>query len=434
MKRQLFKKLIAWKNRSDRKPLLLQGARQVGKTYLVKQFGKEEYKDLIYLNFEQDNELDILFSNKLEPEDLIEKISLYFGRKIVAKDTLLFFDEVQVSQRALTSLKYFMELAPQYNIIAAGSLLGVSVGKTSSFPVGKVDFLTLYPLSFREYLMANDEDLLADFLLKLKGDSSISEVIHNKLSEYFKMYLFLGGMPEVVQSYISQKDIVKTRKIQDDILASYKRDFSKYATSSQAVKNIEIWDSIPYQLAKENKKFKYSEVKQKGRSSMYDQSIEWLNSAGLVHPAYNLSAPKLPLGGYADKSKFKLYTLDTGLLGAMLRITSEIILSKSSLFQEYNGAFIENYVANALTAKGESELYYWTSRGEAEVDFVIQNNQEIIPLEIKSGSNRNLKSLQSYASKYNPKVICRSSPRNLIRSDNFINIPLYLVDRVKELV
>ena len=434
MKRILYNELVLWKEDLDRKPLLLQGARQVGKTYLVKKFGYNEFKKFVYLNFEQDTELIKLFDGDLSPTKLVARLSLYIGKPIVAKDTLLFFDEVQVSPRTITSLKYFQEMAPEYYVIAAGSLLGVSISKASSFPVGKVNFMTLYPLVFVEYLMAISEDILAEYILNLTSDSRIPDAIHEKLSKHYKLYLYLGGMPEVVQSYIDKKDIQKVRNIQNDILSSYYRDFSKYAAKSQTIKNIEVWNSIPYQLAKENKKFKYSDVKKKARASMFAQSIEWLQLAGLVHIVYNVSTPKLPLGGYADQNKFKLFMLDTGLLGAMLQLTSDIILKKTALFTEYNGAFIENYVAMSLAANSNSNLYYWTSRGEAEVDFLVVKDNEILPIEIKSGTSRNLKSLQSYASKYSPKTICRSSPRNLTKTNNFINIPLYAIGQWKSIL
>ncbi|MCD4793018.1 MAG: ATP-binding protein [Bacteroidales bacterium] len=427
MKRTLYHKLLKWKQSKNRKPLLLQGARQVGKTYLINQFGKSEYKNLVYLNFEQTPNLETLFHKELLPEKIIYNISLYLGKKISFEDTLLFFDEIQIAPKVLTSLKYFLEQAPQYHIIAAGSLLGVSVGKKNSFPVGKVNFMTLYPMTFSEYLIAIGENL-SDETLKNKIQAqaeALPELIHEKLLSHLKTYLFLGGMPEVLQEYINNKDIVAVREIQNDILKAYKRDFSKYTEKSQAIKTSELWNSIPYQLAKENKKFKYSDVRKKSRASTFENTIEWLNNAGLINIAYNISVPKLPLSGYADYSKFKIYLLDTGLLGAMLNVPSKIIIEPNKLFSEYKGAFIENYVANELVSNSEKELFYWTSRSEAEVDFIIQKEDEIYPTEVKSGLNRNMKSLRSYADKYNPKLLYRISPRNFVQSDNFINLPLY---------
>jgi len=434
MKRILYESLLRWKKDINRKPLLLQGARQVGKTYLINEFAKGEYSDYIYLNFEQNPDLKTLFLGDLNPQNIINNISLYLGRRISSSDTLIFFDEIQAAPEAITSLKYFYEQAPEYHIISAGSLLGVSVGKQSSFPVGKVNFITLYPMSFKEYLIAFSEELLVERLTEIKSIESLPEVIHEKLINHLKMYLYLGGMPEVLQNYLDNKDVASARKIQNDILEAYSRDFSKYTDRSQAIKTSELWGSIPYQLAKENKKFKYSEVRKNGRASLFEQTIEWLKKTGLINIAYNISVPKLPLAGYADRTKFKIYLLDTGLLGAMLNLTSEIIIKGSELFSEYNGAFIENFVANELKILGNKELFYWTSKSDAEVDFVLQIENEIYPIEVKSGTNRTLKSLRSYAEKYNPKIICRVSPRNFIRDNEFINIPLYSVFNLQNLI
>ncbi|GBD87356.1 hypothetical protein BMS3Abin03_01288 [bacterium BMS3Abin03] len=434
MKRILYDELLKWKKIPNRKPLLLQGARQVGKTYLITVFGQKEYSDTVYLNFEQEPEIGTLFAGSLNPENLIENISLYIGRKITPNNLLIIFDEIQVSEEAISSLKYFYEQAPEYHIIAAGSLLGVSVGKQKSFPVGKVNFMTMNPMNFAEYLMAFDEELLLEKLTKIKTVEPLSEVLHNKLLSHFKMYLFLGGMPEVVQNYLDNRDVVVARTLQNEILESYSRDFSKYTVKSQTIKTSEVWNSIPYQLAKENKKFKYSDVRKRARASMFEQTIEWLKKAGLIYLAYNVNTSKIPLSGYADRTKFKVYLIDTGILGAMLNISSDIILKGSELFSEYNGAFIENYVASELTSLGNKELFYWTSRSDAEVDFLIQLQNKIFPVEIKSGTSRNLKSLRSYANRYNPEFIIRVSPRNFIKDKDFINIPLYAVFNLHNLI
>ncbi len=422
MQRALYKNLLEWKVSSRRKPLLIQGARQVGKTWLINEFGKTAYADYIYLNFEQTPGLKSLFANELSPKKIIENIGLLLGRKIYGENTLICFDEIQNCPEALTSLKYFQEHAPEFHIIAAGSLLGVSLGKTSSFPVGKVNFLTLYPLSFAEYLDAIGESMLAT---KLNMLETLPEALHEKLLELLKMYFFLGGMPEVVVDYVQNKDIKAARQIQRDILNAYQRDFSKYSEPSQAIKVTEIWQSVPFQMAKENKKFMYSDVKNNARANNYQQSIEWLKNAGLIHVVSQIRAAKLPISGYADLSKFKIYVLDTGLLGAMLNLTSDIILKPNELFLEYNGAFVENYTCLELIKLLEQDVFYWTSEREAEVDFVFQLENDIYPLEVKSGSSRNTKSLRSYADKYTPKLLLRASPRNFIRSEEFINIPLY---------
>ena len=432
MKRALYKQLIDWKNSTKRKPLLLQGARQVGKTFLVSEFGKNEYKNFVYLNFEQNPNLTSLFDGDLNPKNIINNISLYLGVKINSEDTLLFFDEIQESPKALTSLKYFNEQSPEFHVIAAGSLLGVSVNKASSFPVGKVNFLTLHPLSFIEFIEASDGSLLSSMLKEMKEVTALSELVHEKLLRLLKMYLFVGGMPEVVQDYITNNDIVTVRKIQNDILESYQRDFSKYTDKKQSIKISELWSSIPFQLARENKKFKYADVKKGGRSNKYEQTIEWLQKAGLVNIAYNVSVPNLPLSAFSDISKFKLYLFDNGLLGAMLNISSSIIIDvKNTLFEQFNGAFVENFVASELVAYNDEKLFYWTSNSDAEVDFLIQRNNKVFPIEVKSGMSRNTKSLTSYTTKYTPELTYRVSPRNFHQSDKFINIPLYLVSYLR---
>ncbi len=433
MKRSLYSELLKWKNSKNRKPLLLQGARQVGKTYFVTEFAKKEYNHFIYLNFEQNPELRTLFQQELNPQTIIENITIFTGQKIFPGETLLFFDEIQTVPEVLTSLKYFNEQAPDYHIVAAGSLLGISIGKPTSFPVGKVNFLSMYPMSFMEYLWAENEELLAGKIQGIIEEGTLPEIIHNKLIKYYKQYLYTGGMPEAVSSYITEKDVFLVRNIQNEILEAYKRDFSKYTEKTQAIKTIELWQSIPYQLAKENKKFKYSEVRKKGRASYYDSTIEWLKNAGLINIVYNVSSPKMPLAGYADYSKFKIYLLDTGLLGALLKLPASIILFPEDIFREYNGAFIENFVAQELTCYGNKPLFYWTSKSDAEVDFILQREKAIYPLEVKSGTSLNLKSLKSYADKYHPKLTFRASPRNFIQSGNFINIPLYAINVLNQI-
>lgn len=423
MKRDLYQTLLAWKISSKRKPLILQGARQVGKTWLINQFAKNEYKHYVYLNFELQPELMQLFSGDLSPNKLIENLGFYMSKKINSQDTLLCFDEIQICPRALTSLKYFQEKAPQIHLIAAGSLLGVSIGKQSSFPVGKVNFLTLYPLSLREYLNASGEELLVNQISQ--QISNLPDIIHEKLLFHLKRYLFLGGMPEVVSEYLENKNISEVRKIQRDILSSFQNDFSKYTNPANAIKLSEVWNSIPYQLAKENKKFKYSEVKKKARASTYEQTIEWLKRAGLIHVVSNVRTAKIPISGYADYSKFKIFMLDTGLLGAKLDLSAAMILHPNNLFKEYNGAFLENYVCLELIKCLKKPLFYWNSERIAEVDFLFQWEKEIIPLEVKSGTNKNTKSLRIYANKFKPKRLMRTSPRNYTSSEDFENIPLY---------
>lgn len=434
MRRELYHNLIEWKKDTRRKPLLLQGVRQVGKTWLIEHFGKNEYTNYIYVNFEETPEAKSIFSSDLIPQKIIENIGLWKNIKINKTDTLIFFDEIQLCPEAITSLKYFQEKAPEYHVISAGSLLGVSIGKSTGFPVGKVNFLTLYPLSFKEFLMALNEDLLVERLTLHQVEKSIPEIVHTKLIDYFKMYLFLGGMPEVIRDYIENKDIKGARQIQFEILKSYHRDFSKYASSFEALKIAAIWGSVPSQLAKENKKFKFSLIHDKARSNTYELAMEWLKKAGLLYLVYQLKVAKLPLAGYADLSKFKIFSLDTGLLGAMLNISSEIIIKPDSLFTEYNGAFIENYVCSELKRMTEEEIYYWTSDREAEVDFIIHYQDEIVPIEVKSGLSKDLKSLRIFEEKFKSKRIIRVSPRIFVKHDSFINIPLYGIMGLKSIL
>lgn len=428
MQRLLYKNLLEWKGSKPRKPLLLQGARQTGKTWLISEFGKREYMHFVYLNFEEMPDLVQLFKEGLSPDKIIENLGLYMGYKISHEHTLLFFDEIQSAPKALTSLKYFQEKAPEYHIIAAGSLLGISVGKTSTFPVGKVNFMNLFPMNFTEYLMAAGEEQICKKLFEMKTPNQLPDVIHDKLLGHLKIFMFLGGMPEVVAEYVQNKNVQHVRRIQKDILNAYERDFSKYTEKSQAIKTSEVWNSLPNQLSRENKKFKYSDVRKNSRASSYEQTMEWLSKAGLIYKVKNISVPKLPLSGFADAGKFKVYMHDTGLLGAMLNLSSAMILEPTALFSEYNGAFTENFVACELISHGHEELFYWTSGNAAEVDFIIANNGIIMPIEVKSGLNKNKKSLQSYAEKYKPEMVYRLSPRNLIQSENFTNLPLYAVN------
>ena len=434
MDRHLYQRLLEWKTGQDRKPMLLQGARQVGKTYLLRQLGEREYAAIAYLNFERTPELASLFDLSLDPTTLIESMSAAVGKPIRAGETLIFLDEIQACPRALTSLKYFCEEAPEYHVAAAGSLLGVSVGKTTSFPVGKVSFMTLYPMSFFEYLSAAGEDLLMAELAKRRACAAMPQLLHDKLTRSLKYFLFLGGMPEVIQHYLEHRDIEAVRHIQGEILQAYERDFSKHTSANTAIRIAEIWRSIPSQLARENKKFRYRDVRKGGRASRFESAIEWLRGAGLLHPVYSLKVPRLPLSGYVDESRFKLYLLDSGLLGAMLDLDSSTIVIGDALFAEYGGAFIESFVVTELVKKGFEQLYYWTSEGEAEVDIVFKPGAEIIPLEVKSGMSRRTKSLRVYGAKYGASRVLRTSPRNFTRDGDLTNVPLYAVAMLPDLL
>jgi len=426
MHRFLYSSLRTWKNSPRRKPLLLQGARQVGKTYLLNQFGEQEFRHTASFNFETTPALVDLFQESIDAKHLLLTLSAYAGQKI-DQNCLVFFDEIQLAPRALSSLKYFCEQTPEIPVVAAGSLLGVSVGKQSSFPVGKVSFQNLYPMNFPEFLLALDENELLQLLENHPMDLAISKVIHQKLIDLFKLYSYLGGMPEVVAHFVASRDFQEAREIQKEIVTAYERDFSKHKTSSEAIRVAEVWRSIPTQLSRENKKFKYSTVSKGGRSTQFESAIEWLAMAGIVHPAYQTRAPKLPLAGYADQSRFKIYLGDTGLLGALLGLSSRAIVEGNRLFDEYKGAFTENIVATELKSLDLGNLHYWLSGSQAEVDFLLECADAIIPFEVKSGLGRQGKSLQIYRKKYKPRAAMRASLRNFTHDGDFWNIPLYAV-------
>lgn len=406
-------------------PLILQGARQVGKTWLLLEFGKTCYRKTFYFNFEETPALIQIFEGSLHADTLIEQLSLYYGEQIKQPDTLIIFDEIQAASRVLTSLKYFTEQHPELHIAAAGSLLGVSVGKEGGFPVGKVNFLTLYTLSFSEFILAEGEELLYSYLKKDDPQKYVSAPVHEKLLTLYKKYLYIGGLPAVVKSWISVRNPKKVRMLQKEILTAYEKDFSKYSSPSEAIKIGEVWNTIPAILAKEKKKYQYKEVNPKARSSTYRTVIEWLEKSGLIHLAYTLKTPQLPLSGYKDPSKFKIYFHDIGLLSAMLDVEPKIILEKEALFSIYNGAFVENFTACELLRSGESCLYYWTSKSDAEIDFITYTKGNIIPLEVKSGYSRKKKSLHVFDEKYHPVYLVRLSPREFKKDDRFVNIPLY---------
>jgi len=434
MDRHHYLKLLDWKQSIDRKPLIIQGARQVGKTFLILQFANQEYKDFVYCNFEEDPDLISMFDGKLTASTLIEQLSFYANKKIIPHETLIIFDEIQLAPRALTSLKYFNEQANQYHVIAAGSLLGVSIGQSSAFPVGKVNFLELYPLNFIEFLTAIDEAMLADMLTDKNDLIALNEAIHNKLSRLFDIFLFIGGMPEVVQNYCKQRDIQKVQAIQRNIHSAYANDFSKYAEPHESLKISNLWQTIPFQLAKENKKFLFSSIQKGARHASYELAIEWLRKAGLIYLSYNIKTAELPIKTYIESNIFKLYYLDTGLLGSRLNIKPQLIPLRESLYTEYKGALIENYVAKEIKPIFDEYLYYWTSKSRAEVDFIIELDNIILPIEVKSGYTKHKKSLISFQQKYNAERIIRISPRNFTQDGSFINIPLYATCVLKSLL
>ena len=433
MKRDIYQKLQAWKDSARRKPLILNGARQVGKTYALNHFGEQVYENIVYLNFEKDKSLASYFGDSIEPHRIIHFLSLHAKATISPEKTLLIFDEVQECPRALNSLKYFCEEANEYHVAGAGSLLGVKTAHTDGFPVGKVNFLHLYPLNFFEFLSALGEEKLRLHLEGLIHIEPIPVPLHEKLIELLKTYFYVGGMPEAVAEFSSNRNYSTVREIQLEILDAYERDFSKHAPPNQFMKILTIWQHVHTQLAKENKKFIFSVIKKSARGRDYEEAIQWLLEAGLIYKCYHLPTPKLPLTAYSDKNIYKIYLLDVGLLGAQTNLQADTIIKNNELFTEYKGALTENYVAQELKSTEIRDLYYWSSTGMAEVDFIVERRGEILPLEVKAGTSDKKKSLLSYANKYNPSTLLRSSLMNLKHDGKLSNYPLYLISALEYL-
>jgi len=433
MERDLYTNLVAWKSSPRRKPLLLRGARQTGKTYLLRQFGEREYERIVCCNFEEDPDLDGFFRRDLDPQRIVAELSVYKGFDIQAERHLIIFDEVQASDRALTSLKYFQELAGTFHVAAAGSLLGIKMSRSGSFPVGKVNFLDLHPMSFLEFLRAIGRPKYADLLVGLSEPEPLPDAIHSDLIDLLRTYYFTGGMPEAVGNHAETGNAMITRQIQNEILDSYVLDFAKHAPATDIRKLGLIWDSIPRHLAKENKKFIFSAVKKGARAREYENALRWLQDAGLVHLSHAVSASRPPLKHYADRSIFKVYALDVGLLGAISRTPPEVSVQGDRLFTEYRGALVENFVAQELCARGHPELYYWRSAGgKAELDFLCEVGSTVVPVEVKAGLSRRSKSLKSYDQQFAPEVLVRTNLLNLKKDGKICNVPLYaaaLLDR-----
>lgn len=431
MKRYITEKLIEWKNSKERKPLILKGARQVGKTYILKEFGENNYDNVAYFNFDHDDGLASLFLNTKDPRRIIEQLSLVNGSKINPGSTLIIFDEIQECPNALNSLKYFCEEASSYHVACAGSLLGIRLSKTS-FPVGKVDFLNLYPMTFSEFLEADHLESLVEVMKQTKEIKEIPAIFESKLIEKLKIYYIVGGMPEVVYSWVNDKDIEKVNKIQKNILLSYENDFSKHIDIKEANKVSLIWNGIPSQLARENKKFVYQVIKEGARAREYENALNWLNDADLISKCYLVNKCAFPLRGYQDLSAYKIYMNDIGLLRRMADLDSSILLEGNKLLLEFKGAFTENYVANVLKyLYGEAPNYYTFDRNE--IDFVIQRKNKIIPIEVKSDKITNHNSLTKYNSSNDNEFSFRFSLNNLSKDGKIINIPLYLLEYIDNL-
>lgn len=430
MKRNLTRELIAWKENSEKKPLIVKGVRQCGKTYLLKKFGETHYGDIAYFNFEGNNALQARFEDDLDVKRIITELGILRKKVIEPYKTLIIFDEIQFCNPALTSLKYFSENAPEYHIVCAGSLLGIALSKPLSFPVGKVEFLTLRPMSFHEFLLANEEDMLCEYLSSLSPTERLSNLMTQKLENYLKTYYITGGMPEAVATWIETKDIERLEAVQQKIIDSYELDFAKHAPSKDFPKLTAIWHSIPGQLAKENSKFIFSQVKKGLRAKDLEDALEWLISAGMVIKVMKIEKPFFPLSAYADQKYFKLYMADIGLLRKMSRLPAAAILEKSAVYREFKGALTENYALCELVNLYADPPFYWKSGNTAEVDFIIQNNMDIVPIEVKSERNERARSLSEYRKRYNPTVSVVTSMKDA--GDN--HVPLYMLWQLKRIM
>lgn len=427
IEREIYQKLVEWKDSQYRKPLMLQGARQVGKTWLLKTFGNKEFENLAYFNFDEQPELKQFFTASKDVERIVKNLALVHGKAILPDKTLIVLDEIQECNDALNSLKYFCENAPEYNVACAGSLLGVTLAKGASFPVGKVDFLTVYPLSFTEFLSVEDSSL-SSYLNQLDEITPIPDLFFNRLIEKFKMFFISGGMPEAIVTLVENQDIDQTQQVLINILNAYKLDFSKHIENKNIPKIGFIWDSIPSQLSRENKKFLYQAVKTGARAREYEDALLWLSKAGLVHKVFRNTKPALPLSAYDDLSAFKIYMVDVGLLRRLSLLDPVAIKEGDRLFVEFKGALSENFVLQSLVRQYETPLRYWTSGNKAEIDFLVQHENTIIPVEVKSDSSVIGKSLTLFNKRYQPPIRVRYSLKNLKQDEGLLNIPLFMAD------
>ena len=427
MKRKIEEKLIEWKNRRNHKPLIIDGARQVGKTYIAFSFGKENYKNTVYFNFENAKDLVKIFEKDLNPERIIKELSVFSGNTILEKDTLIIFDEIQACEKALTSLKYFYEEKPDYDIVCVGSLLGVALNRESfSFPVGKVEMIRMYPMDFEEFLWALNKKELSE-MIREHFNRNEEFSLHDKAMDYYKKYLIIGGMPRVILDYIETENFDFVYSSQKNLNDSYIADMAKYATPYETVKIMNAFNSIPAQLAKENKKFQYKVIKTGARANEYEVPIEWLVSSGVINKCVKITEGKLPLKAYSEPGSFKIYLADTGLLCSKFEIPANLILYGKDKFSEFKGTLTENYVCSALAVNGYTP-YYFEKNQTLEIDFLIQSKEgNIIPIEVKSTEHVRAVSLNSYIKKYSPKYSIRISGKNFGFENEIKSVPLYAV-------
>lgn len=427
IKRDIINDLLQWKQSSDRKPLIIRGARQIGKTWAMRRFGEENFDYVAYFNFDSSEELCREFENTKDPKRLIDILRLYTDCPIEPGRTLMIFDEIQQSNKALNSLKYFCEEAPQYHILAAGSLLGVALSKGDSFPVGKVDFLRMYPVTFKEFLNADDPQMF-EYIENLSEISPLPEIVMNRLAESYRRYQTSGGMPAAVVAMLDRRGVKEIENIQNSILTAYALDFAKHAPGKDIPRISAIWSSIPSQLARENRKFIYKLVKAGARGREYEDALLWLEHAGMIYRVFCSSKPGLPLSAYDDLSAFKVYLCDVGLLRRMAQLPVEDLWTDNPLYVEFKGAMAENMVLQSLVSQFEVMPRYWTSEATAEVDFLLQNDARIIPIEVKSGTRLGGKSLGLYITRFGVTTTLRFSMNNLKRDGVVLNIPLPLAD------
>ncbi len=433
IRRRVLEQLVEWKANPSRKPLLLTGIRQVGKTWLLKHFGKKYFDDTAYFNFEKQEELGQFFKSTRDPGRIIENLSLVHGRAILRQKTLIIFDEIQESGEALNSLKYFCEEAPEYAVACAGSLLGVALGHDKSFPVGKVDFMQIFPVTFPEFLSEEAPDLYS-YLEQIVNPEPIPEIFFNPLREKLKMYFISGGMPEAVVTLLGTRDTNATQVVLQNIINSYQLDFSKHVEKKDIPKINYIWNSLPSQLARENKKFLYQAVRPGARAREYEDALLWLSNAGLITRVYCSDKAGIPLTAYDDLTAFKVYLPDVGLLRRLSLLDPVAFSEGSRLFTEFKGALTESYILSALIGQFEPTPRYWRSGNKAEVDFLIQYKNQVIPIEVKSDENIRSKSLAYYRKEYTPAVSIRFSLRNLKKEEGLINIPLFMVDYTRRFI
>jgi predicted AAA+ superfamily ATPase len=439
MRRRALNSLKSWKNAPNKKPLLLKGARQVGKTWLMKEFGKISYQNTVYIDFYNNQQARMIFDGDLEPKRIINELGFISSEVILPGQTLIIFDEIQECNRALNSLKYFCEDAPEYHIVAAGSFLGIAIHENESFPVGKTDGITIYPMTFSEFLEALDKKQLLEAIDK--RDPRLLGLVKDELIKHLKYYMYTGGMPEVVFSFSKEKNYKNIRNIQNRIVSDYEDDFSKHTGMVSSEKVIRLWNSIPRQLARENKKFIYNDVKTGAKSRDYRSSLFWLARCGLVYEINRISLPHYPLACYAEPEHFKLYTLDVGLLSAIAGLDINAFLDRdAAVFDHFFGALAEQYVLQELKALEDIPIYYWAREGsaKAEVDFVIQMGDKVIPLEVKAEKNLKAKSLKVYSEFYNPHFAILSSLEDFkqrgFSGGVILDIPLYMISKIKEIL